>query len=201
MAEIIDPLGNERSIGGLALGVVAQARQKMEARQAFIFRVANYWFEYEPETGLVRWKRKPSGIVRVGQIAGRKSKNGKNTYIRIKVEGKDVLAHQIAYVIHTGTLPNGPIDHENGDGTDNRFVNIRVTSFEGNAKNKRLDQRNASGVMGVSFLPRIGKWRARIGSKKKLHHIGNFDTREQAIAARLAAERDHGFHSGHGRKK
>lgn len=43
---------------------------------------------------------------------------------------------------------------------------------------------NQSGVTGVSFVTRTGKWKAKINQR----HLGFFKTKEEAITARLKAE-------------
>jgi hypothetical protein len=48
-----------------------------------------------------------------------------------------------------------------------------------------------SGVVGVYFVPKISKskpWRAAIGVNRRHLHLGMFATKEEAAAARAAAE-------------
>jgi hypothetical protein len=58
---------------------------------------------------------------------------------------------------------------------------------------------NKSGVMGVFWYARKSKWLAYINSEGRRKHIGYFDTKSDAIAARKEAEREMGFHRNHGR--
>lgn len=60
----------------------------------------------------------------------------------------------------------------------------RINDRPGTAA-KRSD--NTSGYTGVFF--RKGKWEARISHKGVLQSLGRFDTKEQAVAARKAAEK------------
>ena len=53
---------------------------------------------------------------------------------------------------------------------------------------RKINNNNTSGVRGVSYRKNRGKWRAYIKIKRKNIHLGNFDTKEDAIAARKAAE-------------
>ena len=46
---------------------------------------------------------------------------------------------------------------------------------------------STSGVRGVNWHKKAGKWQARFKVKKVVHHIGLFEDRQAAIAARSAA--------------
>lgn len=157
------------------------------------------WFSYDRATGVVAWKAKPNRNIPIGRAAGCKWRDGRNTYIRITVEGQWVFAHIIAFAAIHGRLPVGVIAHEDQDGTNNRPNNISDVSHTVNLRNQRRNSRNASGVMGVDYHRAAGKWRARIIVDQTEHHLGVFDTSQQAINARKAAEVRFGFHPNHGR--
>jgi len=84
------------------------------------------------------------------------------------------------------------VDHINGDRLDNRRANLRVVTPQRNQVNrKRLNRNNTSGVRGVSFRPNLSStkpWRAQIMVNRRAIHLGLFETREEAIVARQAAE-------------
>lgn len=157
------------------------------------------WFAYDPETGIVSWKKKPNRNKPVGTPAGFKWNDGTNTYIRIGINGSCIFAHVVAITLLNGRLPSGPIDHIDGDGTNNRATNLREVSHTENLRNQRLNARNSSGVMGVDFHAASSKWRARIIVDKKERHLGTFDTRDETVSARKSAETRFGFHENHGR--
>lgn len=157
------------------------------------------WFAYDPETGVVFWKKKPNRNKPVGAQAGFKWSDGTNTYIRIGINGACIFAHVVAMALLNGRLPSSPVDHIDGDGTNNRAKNLREVSHTENLRNQRLNSRNSSGVMGVDFHVASRRWRARIIVDKKERHLGTFATREEAIVARKAAETQFGFHENHGR--
>lgn len=48
-----------------------------------------------------------------------------------------------------------------------------------------LNSRSTSGIKGVSYCKREGKWRAHIYHNKEKIHIGYFDTLENATIARI----------------
>lgn len=61
----------------------------------------------------------------------------------------------------------------------------------GSLKNGTISQNNSTGVRGVSFIPKAGKYRAYITFKKKRYHIGTFLTLEDAKKARQLAEEEY----------
>jgi hypothetical protein len=79
-------------------------------------------------------------------------------------------------------------DHENHDTLDNRRSNLRVTTPQGNSRNRRTRRDNRFGT-GV-FQDR-NKFRAAIRVLGVRNNLGSFDTPEEASAAYQAA-----LHSG-----
>jgi hypothetical protein len=79
------------------------------------------------------------------------------------------------------------VDHANGDGLDNRKVNLRVCTPADNARNSRALR--GQRVKGVQFLD--GRWRARVRIDGRLTHIGSFGTAVEAALAYDAAARLH----------
>lgn len=82
------------------------------------------------------------------------------------------------------------VAHLNGDGLDNRRVNLQVTDHKTNMQTVRLRRNSKSGMNGVTWDLRRGKWHARIGSRTggKETHLGYFADPETAKAARLSAQ-------------
>lgn len=107
-------------------------------------------------------------------------------------------------VIMAKELSDGLIvDHINGNGLDCRRCNMRVTTQQNNCRNSAKSKRNTSGVNGVCFHKRIGKWQVRIGNGalQKEKHVGYFDDFDKAVSARMRAEVELGYHKNHGREK
>lgn len=135
-----------------------------------------------------------------GSIAGYikiNKKTGK-AYRQIKIARIKVMAHRLAWFYVHGVWPDGQIDHEDGDGLNNRISNLRVVTQQVNSRNARLGKRNTSGRVGVYWHNINKKWIAQIVISGKLLVLGRFDNFDQACSARTSAEIEHGFHKNHG---
>jgi hypothetical protein len=139
---------------------------------------------YDPSTGVFTWRKRPSNRVEVGSEAG--CFNGRG-YRRINIGGAKYLAHHLAWLYVHGKLPEVELDHINGDPADNRFANLREATRAQNGCNLRLSRANTSGHTGVGWDARRKKWYARIDAKRCGKHLGYFDKKEDAIAARRSA--------------
>ncbi len=151
--------------------------------------IAMSMLDYEPETGLFKWKVKRNGYggkVAPGVIAGTPS----HGYVAIKVAGRLWRAHRLAWLFMTGEVPpqGMEIDHISGVRDDNRWTNLRIVTRGQNNYNFGLSKRNVSGVKGVSWVAGRNQWLARLKVDGKIIHLGQFDSKEQAIAARKAGE-------------
>lgn len=111
-----------------------------------------------------------------------------------------VRAHRVVWAMHYGYWPLGFVDHINGNKLDNSVSNLRDVNAKINSQNMTISKRNKSGWTGVSWRPQKGKWRARVNVDYKEVHLGHFDTIEDAIAARIAANRKYGYHPNHGKQ-
>lgn len=80
------------------------------------------------------------------------------------------------------------VDHINHDPTDNRKCNLRIVNRSQNNTNMRLKSSNTSGVTGVSYDKSRNKWQANIQVDGRGHYLGRYDSFEDAVAARKAAE-------------
>lgn len=150
-------------------------------------------YRYEPDTGLVfkRFKHVAEQVV-----GCRCSTTG---YLQIIFKGKIYLLHRVAWLLSTGSWPSGYIDHVNGVRDDNRVINLRDVSRSENQQNAKMNSKNTSGVVGVRWRNRYGRWEAQITANGRKIYLGRFDDLASASAARKVAEREHGFHPNHGR--
>lgn len=154
---------------------------------------------YDHESGKFFWRGENCYSRVRGKTAGAvsKVKSGKK-YIKIAIRGEVFLAHRLAWFFNYGEFPAGQIDHINGDGTDNRILNLRVVSPSENMKNQKLRSTNKSGRCGVSFCNQRGLWVASITVDRKSILLGRFSEKSDAIKARVDAEKKYNFHENHG---
>lgn len=80
------------------------------------------------------------------------------------------------------------VDHINHNKLDNRCENLRICTQHENCLNKSIQCNNTSGVPGVSWSTREGRWKAQIRVDKKDKFLGYFKTKEEAVEARRQAE-------------
>ena len=141
---------------------------------------------YEPETGLV-YRRILRGPAK--QNAGRPlSTVGNHGYIVASVRREKFLLHRAIWVMVHGSEPEH-IDHIDGDRTNNRLTNLRsVSQAQNNANGRRVRRNSRSGVMGVSFHPETGKYRARRLGKS----LGLYATASDASDAYWSARNQEG---------
>lgn len=106
-------------------------------------------------------------------------------YLYIAVHHTQYLAHRLVWLYAHGDPMPDCIDHIDGNPLNNRFANLRAATKAQNCANMRMRDSNTSGVKGVGLLK--GRWRARIVVNFKEHHLGYFDTLEEAAKARFDA--------------
>ena len=131
-----------------------------------------------------------------GKAAGTRHPKG---YIQIRYKGRSLQAHVLIWIWMTGEAPNDKlIDHWDGDGCNNRWVNLRLVTHQGNARNTGISSRNKSGFGGVSWYAPYSKWRAVVKMNGKQTHLGYFA--DAAVAAATVSEfrGRHGFTARHG---
>lgn len=149
---------------------------------------ANELLAYDPVSGLLTWKVDRSHV-KAGDVAGNTSAKG---YIRICIDGRQYMAHRLAWLLHYGLWPEKQIDHKNRIRHDNAINNLRLAT---NGQNSHYAQRKLppSGYRGVHFSKGAKKWCAHIMSDGKTIHLGYFAEIEKAAEAyRLAALKYHG---------
>ena len=83
--------------------------------------------------------------------------------------------------------PDQEVDHRDGDGRNCLRSNMRVATKSQQAHNQKKRNTNTSGHKGARFNSRAGKWVAYIGIGKQQIHLGSFTTKDEAVAARIAA--------------
>ena len=100
-------------------------------------------------------------------------------YASARINGKTVILSRFIM----GNPPNMEVDHINGNGLDNRRINLRVVTHSQNCKNRSKNFNSRSRFKGVVFHKHRGKWWARIQSDGKKYSLGLHETEEAAALA------------------
>jgi hypothetical protein len=138
---------------------------------------------YCPETGVFTW-RQDNGRAREGQIAGRATWG----YIGIKIDHREYKAHRLAWFYMTQEWPPDQVDHKDRNRANNRWTNLRLATNKQNHENLPVLRTNKSGVPGVRWDARRGKWFSFIRSNGRMKNLGRFSEMGQAVLARKSAE-------------
>lgn len=153
---------------------------------------------YDGSTGKLYWK--PRGNKRWDSIyAGKEAGSLRPIgYVVVKLSEKAYRAHRLIWKMVYGVDPNS-IDHIDMNKSNNLLSNLRQVSHEENMKNKKMAKNNPSGCTGVYWRGDSKKWRAVVGNLNRLVHLGNFDTFDEAVAAREVAKIYYGYSENHGK--
>lgn len=177
---------------------------------------------YNELTGIFTWKERPVSMFKTGirqlnacgiwnsRFANKEAgailtpKESKTYYVSITIalngKKKNYLAHRLAFLYTEGHFPPEDVDHIDGNGLNNCWINLREVTALKNMKNMPMRSDNTSGVVGVHWHKLTKKWQAQINVNRKQIHGGLFTNIEDAIARREQLELEHGYHKNHGRK-
>ena len=148
--------------------------------------------DYDPDTGIFRWKIQMAKHTPAGKIAGGKcydTKSKNPTRVSIQISKKPYCAHRLAWLYAFGKFPENFIDHIDGNPFNNKINNLRECTDAQNAQNKRKPPSNSStGFLGV--CSRKYGFHAHIQKNGKHIFIGSFKTPEEAHQAYLAKKRE-----------
>lgn len=144
-------------------------------------------FGYDPETGIFIYRIARSNR-HAGSQAGARRRDG---YTTLSIDGTRYYAHRIAWLYVTGHWPKNDIDHADGDRTNNRWSNLRDATRSQNIANTSRRSTNRSGIKGVFLNAQTRRWYSQITVNGLVHHLGHFDTREQAANAYRVAATHH----------
>lgn len=141
--------------------------------------------DYNPDTGIFKWKISPAHNVKKGTVAGSKGTRG---YHSICINKKMYLTHRLVWLYVYGYFPENYIDHIDRDKSNNRISNLREVSNQCNQRNCGNWTTNKSGVRGVYWTVKPKRWRAHVTIKGKTYQLGTFKDFDEAVCHRLAAE-------------
>jgi hypothetical protein len=131
---------------------------------------------YDAETGkLERWFRD----CKWKECSGKPVSSG---YATVCVLGVTQKYHRVCWLLAHGEIDDElSIDHENGNRTDNRLVNLRLGTTRENDQNKEC-HRNGK-LCGCYWEKESEKWKAQIVINGKNKYLGRFNTEQEAHEA------------------
>ena len=153
---------------------------------------------YDPLTGVFTRIANLNSNEVAGDSNGTVWKSCGKSYFVFSIRDRIYLAHRLAFLYMTGSFPLGQVDHDDGNGNNNKRNNLNDVTQLDNAKNVRMPITNKSGCVGVSWKERYKKWHAQIKANRKAIHLGYFTFFNDAVIARKMAEYEYGFHKNHG---
>lgn len=156
-----------------------------------LYELASEYLEYRD--GSLYWKKSRNSRSIVGGKAGECV--DKNGYKKIDFFRKKYLTHRIIFLLENGYLPENPIDHIDGDKLNNNINNLREVSTLCNVRNSRISPENKNKITGVYYSTKYKVWYSQIGVNRRNRHLGNYESKEEAILARFAAEQCLGWGS------
>lgn len=109
------------------------------------------------------------------------------TYVRRNVwkDGKQHSLYLHRFIM--GDREGFEVDHIDSNGLNCSKANMRFATKHQNAQNQRIKKNNKSGHKGVGWSKGSQQWQAYITIHRRMIHLGYFNTKEEAVAARVAA--------------
>jgi len=168
-------------------------------------------FDYDKDTGVLTWRDR--GKEQFSSFAAYSSFKARwackevgficaEGYRKLTIKRSVHSAHKIIWKMVYGEdvpYPEFEIDHINGVRNDNSLANLRKVTKSENQRNAAMRRNNVSGVNGVNWVKSKQRWVCRIWDGKIHKYLGQFVHLEDAKICRERAERELGYHEGHGK--
>lgn len=146
-------------------------------------------FDYDPETGVLRWRYRPDQRPQLNaRFAGKPVTHVDSMgYVAVRLDGRLCRAHRVIFKWMTGRDPIG-VDHADNDRGNNVWVNLREATQSENSRNRSP---NAGRLKGATRQSSAETWMARIQVGRKQVYLGSFPTEQEAHEAYCAAAPKH----------
>lgn len=150
----------------------------------------NFYYD-ETSPSYLRWAvdiysghNKSTLTIHKGSVAGWAA----GGYWHVQVGRKHFLAHHVVWYKHTGGLPEHEIDHEDHDGYNNAFTNLREVTHAINCRNRGVSRANNTGVTGVCWIDKINAF-----GNKILTAVAQCNSLDGKIKGKHFSTRKHGL--------
>lgn len=154
---------------------------------------------YGRHTGCLVWRSGPYKGREVGCVVSNKAGN-EYRFFTLSYKGKscNFMAHQVIWFLCCGYWAQ-ELDHENGNGLDNKLTNLRPVTRSINNKNHRKQSNNSSGLSGVSWIKNRSKWRAYTTHEDRQVILAYSADLFEVVCARKVWELNNGYTERHGK--
>lgn len=149
------------------------------------------YVDVDINTGRVFWKNiSKYHNEKINKEAGCAKTDKGKTYHVIQIKGQKIKRSQIVFFAANGRWADPLVDHINGNSIDDRITNLREATVQENAMNHKKRKCRSGLPMGVRLVAGSGRYQARITLNKKQHHLGAYDTPEEAAEVYQKARRE-----------
>lgn len=155
---------------------------------------------YGRHSGDLIWRDGQRKGKQVGCVVENKAGN-QYRFMSIGYKGKsyNFMVHQVIWFLCVEQWVD-ELDHIDGNGLNNKLLNLRPVTRSVNNMNHRKQKNNTSGLSGVSWTARLDKFRAYgMNGNKKQICLGCYSSLFDAACARKSWELGLGFTGRHGK--
>lgn len=136
--------------------------------------------DYNPLTGLFRWKVNTRGKLNRGGVAGSVRNDG---YVFVGIGRTKYRAARLAWCYMNKRWPRRFVDHKDGNPSNNRWDNLRQADEYTNQQNRRGSRFTNNPYKGIYWSKRARKWAASIRKDGKEKYLGLHPNAIQAAMA------------------
>jgi len=130
--------------------------------------------------GKLRWRKRPSNRVKIGDPVGNKTERKNLTYYEFSLKNTAYLNHRVYYALKTGEDPGeSEIDHADHEYENTGTLRKATRSQQTANKRPRKDKK----FKGVTRDKRDGRYYAHIKINYKCISLGGYDKEEDAALA------------------
>ena len=115
----------------------------------------------------------------------------KNKFLEkpLKERGDFAFVLPIHRIVATAFLPNPDkkpiVDHIDNNRKNNSINNLRWVTSQERCMNRCSNYNSKTGVNGITYNSKKNTWMASITKNKKKYNLGKFESKEEAIQARV----------------
>lgn len=110
------------------------------------------------------------------------SKGYYHSYVIVSGKRFNILRHVLNFYIASGYIPE-IVDHKDNIPGNDVPSNLRASCKSSNMCNSKVRSDNKSGVKGVTWYSKTGKWKVSVTLNGKSYHGGYFDKMFDAESA------------------